>query len=69
MEGTSRPFSGLPYANTAVGDVRRRMTHRLRRRGRAPDPEYTIKNLVLYGPGILSRRAAGSALAGVPDRG
>ncbi len=37
--------------NTMVDDVRRRNTHRMRgRRSRAADLEYTIKNLLRFGP-------------------
>ncbi|MCK9878114.1 transposase [Frankia sp. Ag45/Mut15] len=49
------PFHVAQLANKAVGDVRRRVTHQLRdRRGRATDPEYTIRNLLVRGPGALS---------------
>ncbi len=49
------PFHVAQLANKAVGDVRRRVTHRLRRRrGRATDPEYQIKRLLLRGPATLT---------------
>ncbi|OHV43426.1 hypothetical protein CC117_32675 [Parafrankia colletiae] len=51
------PFHTAQLGNKAVSDVRRRVSHQLRhRRRRATDPEYTIKDLLLWGPGTLSDR-------------
>ncbi len=51
------PFHTAQLGNKAVSDVRRRVSHQLRhRRGRATDPEYTIKDRLLWGPDALSDR-------------
>jgi transposase len=51
-------FHVIQLANTMIGDVRHRVTfEHHRRRGRATDPEYTIKNLLVRGAEKLSHRA------------
>ncbi|WP_349816956.1 transposase [Frankia sp. Cppng1_Ct_nod] len=51
-------FHVAQLATKMVDDVRRRNTHRMRgRRGRVSDLEYTIKNLLRWGPSTLSRRS------------
>lgn len=51
-------FHVIQLANTMVGDVRRRVTfEHYRRRGRATDPEYRIKNLLVRGKEKLSHQA------------
>ena len=57
------PFHVSQLANKAVGDVRRRVTDEAHgRRGRAADPEYTIRNLLLRGAEKLSEKARGKLL-------
>jgi transposase len=64
------PFHVAQLANKAVGDVRRRVTHQLRdRRGRATDPEYTIRNLLVRGPGTLSGNGRAKILTTLADLG
>jgi transposase len=66
-------FHVIQLANTMVGDVRRRVTfEHHRRRGRATDPEYTIKNLLVRGKEKLSDQARHKllcTLADIGDRG
>src|SRR5262245_6756909 len=53
-----------------VGDVRRRLTfEHYGRRGRATDPEYAIKNLLVRGAEKLSERARGRLLCTLADLG
>ncbi|AEH07618.1 transposase IS204/IS1001/IS1096/IS1165 family protein [Candidatus Protofrankia datiscae] len=64
------PFHVAQLANKAVGDVRRRVTHQLRgRRGRATDPEYTIRTLLVRGPGTLSDNGRAKILTTLADLG
>jgi hypothetical protein len=64
------PFHVAQLANKAVGDVRRRITDQLRhRRGRATDPEYTIKDLLLRGPATLTDRGREKILTTLADLG
>jgi transposase len=61
-------FHVAQLVNTMVDDVRRRNAHRLRRRrGRASDPEYVIKNLLKWGPRTLSRRGRKKILDTLSD--
>jgi transposase len=63
-------FHVVQLANKMVGDVRRRVTfERYRRRGRATDPEYTIKNLLVRGKEKLSKRARNKLLCALADLG
>ena len=63
-------FHAVQLANTMVGDVRRRVTfEHYRRRGRATDPEYTIKNLLVRGKEKLSERARHELLCVLADLG
>ena len=56
-------FHVSQLANKAVGDVRRRVTYEAYgRRGRAADPEYTIKGLLVRGGEKLSEAARGRLL-------
>jgi transposase len=56
-------FHVSQLANKAVGDVRRRVTYENHgRRGRAADPEYKIKNLLVRGAEKLSENARGRLL-------
>ncbi len=64
------PFHVAQLANKAVGDVRRRVTHELRhRRGRATDPEYTIKGALLHGPCRLSKKRRDQILTTLAELG
>ncbi|MEX5638164.1 transposase, partial [Parafrankia sp. FMc2] len=64
------PFHVAQLANRTVGDVRRRATHRLRRRrGRATDPEYQIKGLLLRGPATLTPTGRDRILTTLADLG
>ncbi|MCL9759014.1 transposase [Frankia sp. AiPa1] len=64
------PFHVAQLANKAVGDVRRRTTHEPRhRRGRASDPEYTIKGLLPGGPATLTDRGREKILTTLADLG
>lgn len=64
------PFHVAQLGNKAVGDVRRRVTHQLRdRRGRATDPEYTIRTLLVRGPGTLSGNGRAKILTTLADLG
>ncbi len=63
-------FHVIQLANTMIGDVRRRVTfEHYRRRGRATDPEYTIKNLLVRGAEKLSDRARNKLLCTLADLG
>jgi transposase len=63
-------FHVIQLANKMVGDVRRRVTfEHYRRRGRATDPEYTIKNLLLRGKEKLSDRARHKLLCTLANLG
>jgi transposase len=66
-------FHVSQLANKMIGDVRRRVTYeRYGRRGRATDPEYTVKGLLVRGEERLSAKARGKllcALAGLGDAG
>jgi transposase len=63
-------FHVIQLANTMIGDVRRRVTfEHYRRRGRATDPEYTIKNLLVRGREKLSDRARNKLLCTLADLG
>ncbi len=54
------PFHLVHLANKTIGDVRRRVTHaRYGRRGRADDPEYKIRNLLVRAEESLSPAVAG----------
>jgi hypothetical protein len=62
------PFHVSPLATRAVGDGRRRVTDEAHgRRGRATDPAYTIRNLLVRGAETLSETARGK-LAGHPGQ-
>ncbi|WP_051054319.1 transposase [Frankia sp. QA3] len=64
------PFHVAQLANRAVGDVRRRVTQQLRgRRGRAGDPGYQIKRLLVRGPATLSPEARKKILTTLADVG
>ena len=66
-------FHVVQLANKMVGDVRRRVTfERYGRRGRATDPEYQVRNLLVRGAEKLSKNARHKllcALAGLDDGG
>jgi transposase len=63
-------FHVIQLANTMVGDVRRRVTfEHYRRRGRATDPEYRIKNLLVRGKEKLSHQALHTLLCTLADLG
>jgi transposase len=63
-------FHVVQLANKMVGDVRRRVTfEHYGRRGRATDPEYTIKNLLVRGTERLSERARNKVLCTLADLG
>ncbi|MGI8306636.1 transposase [Saccharopolyspora hattusasensis] len=63
-------FHAVQLANTMVGDVRRRVTfEHYGRRGRATDPEYTIKNQLVRGKEKLSERARNKLLCVLADLG
>jgi transposase len=63
-------FHVIQLANKMIGDVRRRVTfERYQRRGRATDPEYTIKNLLVRGKEKLSDRARNKLLCTLADLG
>jgi transposase len=63
-------FHVIQAANKMVGDVRRRVTfEHYRRRGRAGDPEYTIRNLLVRGQEKLSHRARHKVLCALADLG
>lgn len=63
-------FHVIALANKMIGDVRRRVTfEHYRRRGRATDPEYAIKNLLVRGAEKLSSRARGKLLCTLADLG
>jgi transposase len=63
-------FHVVQLANTMVSDVRRRVTfEHYGRRGRATDPEYTIKNLLVRGKERLSDRARHKLLCALADLG
>jgi transposase len=63
-------FHVVQLANKMVGDVRRRVTfEHYRRRGRATDPEYTIRNLLVAGKQRLSDRARNKVLCTLADLG
>ena len=63
-------FHVIQLANTMVGDVRRRVTfEHYGRRGRATDPEYAIKNLLVRGKEKLSERARNTLLCALADLG
>lgn len=63
-------FHVIQLANKMIGDVRRRVTfEHYRRRGRATDPEYTIKNLLVRGKERLSDRARHKLLCTLADLG
>lgn len=60
----------VQLANKVVGDVRRRVTfERYGRRGRATDPEYVIKSLLVRGQEKLSERARHKLLVALADLG
>lgn len=61
-------FHVIQLANKMIGDVRRRVTfEHYHRRGRATDPEYTIKNLLVRGQEKLSERARQKLLCTLAD--
>lgn len=63
-------FHMIQLANKTIGDVRRRATHtRYGGRGRAGDPEYAIKNLLVRGKENLSDRARQKILCTLADLG
>ncbi|TFE22870.1 DDE transposase, partial [Frankia sp. B2] len=63
-------FHVSQLANKAIGDTRRRVTHELRgRRGRATDPEYTIRGLLVRAEEKLSPAARGKLLCTLADLG
>jgi hypothetical protein len=67
---TVAAFHVIQLARKMVGDVRRRVTfEHYRRRGRATDPEYTIKNLLVRGKERLSKRARDKLLCALADLG
>ncbi|WP_416211396.1 transposase [Frankia sp. Cas3] len=60
-------FHVSQLANKAIGDTRRRVAHELRgRRGRATDPEYTIRGLLVRAEEKLSPAARGKLLCASP---
>lgn len=64
------PFHVVDLANKAIGDVRRRLTQQIRgRRGRADDPEYKIRNLLVRAEETLSDAARGRLLCTLADLG
>lgn len=64
------PFHVAQLGNRMVGDVRRRATHqRCGRRGRATDPEYTIKRLLLRGRATLTPTGRNRILTTLADLG
>ena len=64
------PFHVAQLANTMVDDVRRRLTYqRYGRRGRASDPEYTLKNPLRRGKEKLSDTARHKLLCTLADLG
>jgi hypothetical protein len=63
-------FHVIQLANKMLGDVRRRVTfEHYRRRGRATDPEYAIKTLLVRGKEKLSHRARHTLLCTLADLG
>ncbi|MEO3858003.1 transposase [Acrocarpospora sp. B8E8] len=63
-------FHVIQLANKMIGDVRRRVTFERRgRRGRAADPEYVIKGLLVRGRERLSERARHKLLCALADLG
>jgi len=63
-------FHVIQLANKMIGDVRRRVTfERYGRRGRAADPEYVIKGLLVRGQERLSKRARHKLLCALADLG
>lgn len=61
-------FHVIQLANKMIGDVRRRVTfEHYHRRGRATDPEYTIRNLLVRGQEKLSERARQKLLCTLAD--
>lgn len=64
------PFHVIQLANKAIGDVRRRVTvERHGRRGRADDPEYKIRNLLVRNAESFSEAARGRLLCTLADLG
>jgi transposase len=63
-------FHVIQLANKTVGDVRRRVTfEHYGRRGRAADPEYQVKNLLVRGQEKLSKTARHKLLVTLADLG
>jgi transposase len=63
-------FHVVQLANKMIGDVRRRVTfERYGRRGRATDPEYAIKGVLVRGQEKLSERARHKLLCALADLG
>lgn len=63
-------FHVVQLANTMIGDVRRRVCfERHGRRGRATDPEYAIRNLLVRGKEKLSGRARNKVLCTLANLG
>jgi hypothetical protein len=63
-------FHVAQLCNKMVGDVRRRVTfEHYGRRGRAGDPEYVIKGLLVRGQEKLSKRARHKLLCALADLG
>lgn len=63
-------FHVAQLCNKMIGDVRRRVTfERYGRRGRATDPEYVIKGLLLRGQERLTKRARHKLLLALADLG
>jgi transposase len=61
-------FPVIQLANKMIGDLHRRVTlTRYGRRGRAGDPEYAIKNLLVRGQETLSDHARGKLLCTLAD--
>jgi transposase len=61
-------FHVVQLANKMIGDVRRRVTfEHYHRRGRATDPEYTIKNLLVRSQEKLCERARQKLLCTLAD--
>ncbi len=64
------PFHVAHLDIKVIGNVRRRVTHALRgRRGRATDPEYTIKRVLVRNPRRLSCQAKDKILTTLADLG
>jgi transposase len=64
------PFHVVQLGNKVVGDVRRRVIHEhYGRRGRADDPEYAIKGLLVRNDEKLSDAARGRLLCTLADLG